>query len=613
MRPDRLLYRDFPGELRTAYSDAVQAAEWGDRHGGLLDFAETVLGYLASLCLSDYRTRSSRPVSHVEVLLEQSRNRNLTFGSMLRLFRVSVEAMPDPLVPGPDGFPESSLGEVRRFQAAVGALKAAVEGLSQSASPAALDIAFHVERDPGEQALEGRASWWDSWQQLVAYRNNVVHFGRARWPVRGQGYWEVMGPLLHDAIVELLTHPAVAEAVLDHPVAAVTLLSPNREGSCVHRICGEARGVWFEQDVVADTPVTERWSDEQLEATTASSYILDPDGESWQFRSLFWDLGNGLPPAMDMRVGESTETATTAVDRGKVHRHEVREGRGVAPGTCGEFVQGVLPDGTPFHVTCPINKSASVVAQLRPADELSVVGLSAHHRKLGLAIEYAVEELGLGGTEVTIRHWSDLDIAKGMGSSTADVLSGVRAVADAAGERFDTATEGRLAAKVESSDGSMYPGIAAVDHKTCEMVRAWDWYPEFVIVMLVPHDSVDTQSIRFDGQDELATRYQRLIEEMDRAVKERSISRFAAQSTESAALNERFLVNIYSRRFSSRLDELGALGLNVGHTGTVCGLLFPNTDEGRTRASEVCFDVRREFPQLKDVKVVTTPRCANRP
>lgn len=74
-----------------------------------------------------------------------------------------------------------------------------------------------------------------------------------------------------------------------------------------------------------------------------------------------------------------------------------------------------------------------MVAKLRPAEELSLIGLREHQRKLALAIEYTLEQLELGPMEVTIRHWSDLDIGKGMGSSTADVLAGIRAIADAAG------------------------------------------------------------------------------------------------------------------------------------------------------------------------------------
>jgi uncharacterized protein involved in propanediol utilization len=61
------------------------------------------------------------------------------------------------------------------------------------------------------------------------------------------------------------------------------------------------------------------------------------------------------------------------------------------------------------------------------------------------------------------------------------------------------------------------------------------------------------------------------------------------------------------------LAEFGALGLNVGHTGTVCGLLFANDDPGREAASEASLEMSRQFPDLKDVKVVTTPYCEAAP
>jgi L-threonine kinase len=500
------------------------------------------------------------------------------------------------------------LAKVGEFLAAVDAIQAAIEGLASDAPSTAINVGFHVERST--QGGSSRHGWWESWQGLIAYRNKVVHAANTRWPTYNEGYWEAMGSLLHDALVELLTHPVVEAAVLSHPVANVTLVAPSPAGF-VHSVCGEYRGVWFEEDVVLSQPVTERWKDEEWAASMATSYILDPDSAGWTFRSMFWNLHNGLPPAMDMRVGEVTKPPTAAPPSAprSSARPRVIEGRGTAPGTCGEFVQGILPDGTPFHVTCPINKSASVVARIRPAESQSINGLDPSFRKLGLALEYAAEELDLGAVEVTLRHWSDLDIGKGMGSSTADVLAGIRAVADAVGTPLDATTEGRIAARVESSDGSMYPGIAAVNHKTCELVKAWDWFPEFVIVMLVPHDSVDTPSISFAGQAGIAAEYDRLLKEMDDAIARRSIADFAAPATSSAELNQRFLVNPYSRNLSERIDEFGALGVNLGHTGTVCGLLFANTEAGRHSASDACFAIRKEFPELKDVKVVTTPYC----
>lgn len=566
---------------------------------GLLGLADAAVAYMASLCISDYRTRAREPARGVEVMLERSRSKKLTLGRVLALFRASASAIEGPLIPAPADSPKYEFGALGRFVAAVDAVQAAVDGLHKEASPAAIDVGVNVERGLADH--EPRLDWWEGWERLVAYRNKVAHFDSERWPIYSHGYWDTMGPLLHDGLVDLLTQQEVAEAVLAHPVFQITRIRPDGSGKFVHSLCGEERGLYFERDVIASQPVTQRWSSEHWKATEASSCVLERDEGEWRIRSLFWDLRNGIPPVMDMEAADSVaKVPAEGVSQGSPGPPRPgREGRGTAPGTCGEFAQGILSDGTPFHVTCPINKSATVVASLREAKALKILGLGEHHRKLELAIQHTVELLDLGAVEVMVRHWSDLDIGKGMGSSTADVLAGVRAIADAAGESLTPETEGRVAATVESSDGSMYPGIAAVNHKTCELVETWDWSPEFVIVMLVPNNSVDTASIPFLGQEKLAEEYDDLLERMNGAVQSRSIAEFAEQSTRSALMNDEFLLNPYSRNIRSRLDEFGALGLNVGHTGTVCGLLFANTDAGRTAASEASLEASRQFPDLK--------------
>jgi L-threonine kinase len=612
LQANHLLYRDFPIGISRPYKDLTLAPDWGTKHMGLLGLAEAALTYLASLCLSDYRTRTDAPARKVEVMLERSRSKKLTLGFELALFRESVQAVEEPLIPPPDRFPKCQLDAVGRFGAAFEAIQAAVDGLSADASPAAIDVGVHVRR--GLSSGSASLGWWQGWEKLVAYRNKVAHFDSERWPIYSAGYWDLMGPLLHDCLVELLTQEQIADAILGHPVFQIMQIHADGSGNVVHSLCGEERGVYFERDVIDKESVTERWGKDHWKATDASLYVLErADSDSWVIRGPFWDLHNGVPPVMDLGMADSiTITGTDEKPTSPARRSAVREGRGTAPGTCGEFAQGVLSCGTPFHATCPINKSATVAVSLRPARALKMLGLGEHHRKLELAIQHAIDLLDVGPVEVTVRHWSDLHVGKGMGSSTADVLAGLRAIADAVGQELDAETEGKLAAKVESSDGSMYPGIAAVNHKTCELVKAWEWYPEFVIVMLIPSNSVDTASIPFAGQERLAAEYDDLLARMDGAIERRSIEDFAVQSTRSAALNDEFLLNPYSRNLSGRLEGFNALGLNVGHTGTVCGLLFANTEEGRASASEACPEVRRQFPDLKDVTVVTTPYCTNR-
>ncbi len=611
--PNRLVYKDFPVQLRQPYSEVSQIREWDRRHAGLLDFVELSLTYLASLSLSDYRSRTERPEPKVEMLLERSSS-TLTLGRVLELMRTCAGAIEDPIIPPTKAFPRSDLPGLSRFAAATQAIEDAVAGLSSDSSPASIDVAYHVER--GLDRTVKSIPWWQGWELVTTYRNKVSHSISSRWPTLNRRFCEVMAPLLHDAIIDLITERHVTEAVLEHPVVNLTLIIPKGSAGYSHLVCGEDGGIWFEEEIFAPLPITERWEQAPLEPNAASSYVLDRGDDGWTFRGPFWDLRTGPPPPMPMERVESEPPSRVAAAAVEATIPSARpaevlmEGSGVAPGTCGEFAQGVLPDGTPFHVTCPINKSSTVRVRLAPSNELIVEGLGERHRKLASAVENAIRLFELGPVEATVQHWSDLDVGKGMGSSTADVLAGIRAVAAAAGKHLSADSEGKLAAGIESSDGSMYPGLAAVNHRTCEVIRAWDWFPEFVIVMLVPHDNVDTPSISFSGQDHLAGDYEDLLARMDAAIEARSAAGFAEQSTRSAVLNGRFLLNPYCSTLCEHLEDFGALGLNVGHTGTVCGLLFENSDEGRRRASEACFEARRRFPDLKDVKVVTTPYCA---
>ena len=601
------LYREFPPEIRLAYAEVVRVTEPYKRHSLVLRLAEIALEYLTSLAISDYRSRQAEPSQPVESLLEEFRTRKLTMGSALRLFQASAAAVPDSLFPKGRPLSSRQLAEAGRLSAAIGGVAAAIEAWQLPASTTNLNVQVCVDRALSKTAP--RLSWWHAWQELVNYRNRVVH--EHRWPLNSDTYYDVFAPLLEAAVVEILTYAPTAAVILDHPLANVTLTTKNRDGTVTHRVRGEERGTWVARDIVRATDVTEVWTSDAWCATPASTYILEKqDGGGFDIRALYWDIGKSPPPPLDTPKFPSARASVGTSPAMRVARStRPLEGRGVAPGTCGEFAQGPLPSGEQFHVSCPINKSATVDVEILADAAYNVSGLQPYQKKLELALKYTCEYLDLGDVAIYVRWWSDLDVGKGMGSSTADVLSGIRAVAGAVGEPLSAETEGVLATRVESSDGTMYPGIAAVNQKTGLALRQWAWYPEFVIVMLVPHDTVLTEAISFDGKGTLAPRYDALLADFDAAIEERSIEAFAAASTRAVDLNARYTPNPYANMLSTHLEEVGALGLNVGHTGTVCGLLYPNTERGRERASEACFDVSQWFPNLKDVKVVTTPQC----
>jgi L-threonine kinase len=607
------LYRDFPPDIREAYKEAVEVIEPFRRHNHVLRLAELALEYMASLAFSDYRSRLTTPSENVESLLEELRTRNLTLGNALQLLQASAGAVSDPLFPKGVPLTARQLPATGRLSAAMLSITAALDDWEPSTNTAKLAVEKCVSR-----ALERttpKLSWWRAWEEIVNYRNRLSHSRKRAWPITNEHYYDVFTPLFEAAVVEVLAYPPVAAAILDHPLVDVTLMTDNPDGTVTHTVMGEERGVSRGHEVVLPKKVTDIWKDDAWHATSASKYVLECTDGLFDIRALYWDISESPPPPLGSPKFPSAAASAGTSPASRVSRSKrPLEGRGVAPGTCGEFAQGPLPDGEEFHVTCPINKSATVDVEVRAADDFVVTGLQPHQKKLELALRGTAEHLDLGTVAIQVRWWSDLDVGKGMGSSTADVLSGIRALANAVGEKLTPETEGALATHVESSDGTMYPGIAAVNQKTGLALRRWPWYPEFVIVMLVPNDTVLTEAIDFERKKEQAREYETLLGEFDASIESRSIESFAAASTRAVEMNAPFVPNAYANNLTPRLGELGALGMNVGHTGTVCGLLYPNTREGRERASQVSLEVSGWFPSpfLKDVKIVTTPQCPNK-
>lgn len=112
---------------------------------------------------------------------------------------------------------------------------------------------------------------------------------------------------------------------------------------------------------------------------------------------------------------------------------ERRTGRATAPGTCGELVQGVLASGDHFHGTCPIERGPTVALQARSARQNLVTGLAGGQAKLAQALLRTARVLGTGPLAITMATRSELYVGKVMGSSTADIVAGARALAAAHG------------------------------------------------------------------------------------------------------------------------------------------------------------------------------------
>jgi uncharacterized protein involved in propanediol utilization len=247
---------------------------------------------------------------------------------------------------------------------------------------------------------------------------------------------------------------------------------------------------------------------------------------------------------------------------------------GSASGTCGELLQGVLPGGRHFHVTCPIERGVEVTVRLTPAPFTRIEGLPRWATTTTRALHRATEFLELGPVLIEVEHATCLIPSKGMASSTADVVAAVRALSAAAGQALDAQTLAQIATSIEASDGVMHDGIVALAQHDGSLLHSWEWSPRFHIAMFVPPQDRVTADVLPRSRPGLQSTYACLLEAFDAAMRSKDAAAIARIATRSAELNDTYVPNPLLTTLRGALAAAGAAGLCVGHSGTVCGLLF---------------------------------------
>jgi L-threonine kinase len=253
-------------------------------------------------------------------------------------------------------------------------------------------------------------------------------------------------------------------------------------------------------------------------------------------------------------------------------------GQGRCAGTCGELIQGFLSDGTPLHVTCPIDRFATVDVQLTPAPVTRLTGFDEASEKMRLACARILSPVSPGAFELAFTHRSELEPGKGMASSTADIVAIARAIADARGIKARSADLARTAAAVERSDGVMYDGVNAVDHLTGRRLKRFGWSPRYRILMCIPPASFSTSSADLDLERRSKSPVDDLLASLEQSSRDRDSRLFSEACSQSALRNQNYRFNPLVERVHPHLQALGADGLCVAHTGTVVGILFAGKD-----------------------------------
>ncbi|WP_308109963.1 kinase [Streptomyces sp. ET3-23] len=260
--------------------------------------------------------------------------------------------------------------------------------------------------------------------------------------------------------------------------------------------------------------------------------------------------------------------------------YAVVTGMSTAFGTFGELLQGVLPEeNSDFLVTLPIARWARATFQGRPnTRELEV--WPAHKRKALRLTEMIMEssEQPMGGV-LTLE--SSLPEGKGLASSSADLVATARAVANALGEAMPPRRIESLLGRIEPTDGVLYPGIVAFYHRRVALHSELGSLPPMTVVGADEGGAIDTVEFnRIPKPFSVADRaeYARLLDRMTKAVAAQDLAEVGAVATRSALMNQVLRPKRTLDRMIGICEQVGGLGVVVGHSGTSLGVLLDTAD-----------------------------------
>lgn len=264
--------------------------------------------------------------------------------------------------------------------------------------------------------------------------------------------------------------------------------------------------------------------------------------------------------------------------------------------TNGEFLQGQLPSGKFFHVTCPLAVFSNVKVIVNGTDTVTAPEGFTKARR---AAELTLELFGQTGLGLDLEIISHVPIGKGMGSSTADVVASARAVANLLNREISSSQLATIASTIESSDGSMHRGMVCFAQRTGELLYDFQWWPDMVTIALDTGGMVRTEEVC----NRTYTKYQQeqcedFLQRAVFAVKAKSLEEFCRATTLSGELNQKFLPRDEFEPMKALATEMGALGMNVAHTGTLISVFFRR--EHASRADNLKRELRKLFPE-KDI------------
>lgn len=243
------------------------------------------------------------------------------------------------------------------------------------------------------------------------------------------------------------------------------------------------------------------------------------------------------------------------------------------PASCGEIIQGWIL-GSEKLVSCPVDwfsevevTAGSPLPDERPLTRAMVDRVLAHWQLPGKL-----------SREVRIDCRSDIPVAKGMASSTADIAATAVATSRHFGFSLDDATLARLCVSLEPTDSTLFRALTLFDHNTARTALPCPGLPEMDILLLESPVTLRTADYhRLPRRQALIASAQALEcawQKVQQACRQNQPSLLGEAALQSAVASQALLPKPGFHALLALVEQHGLYGLNVAHSGSVVGLFL---------------------------------------
>ncbi|MGN7773589.1 GHMP family kinase ATP-binding protein [Phyllobacterium sp. 22552] len=183
-----------------------------------------------------------------------------------------------------------------------------------------------------------------------------------------------------------------------------------------------------------------------------------------------------------------------------------------------------------------------------------------------------------GGGRLKIK--SNISVGYGLGSSTADVIASIRAVANYHNVALTSYEIARIAVEAEQAcDSTMFAGQAVLfaqrEGLVIESLHGRLPPIDLISVNVAPDKPIDTLAYRPARYSTLEIEQFRSLRGFLRsAIRNGSALLLGRVATASAIINQRHLPQKYFIEIKRIAEKNNVLGIQVAHSGTVVGLMF---------------------------------------